>query len=86
MAKVNNFNFGSIVIDGKQYAHDVVVLPDGTVKEKGSQLFGQNPFHLNEKDCLTADLIAQWHSGRRSPSYFLMPKYSRAVQRGLPTG
>ena len=34
MAKVNRFDFGSIVIDGKQYGHDVVVLPDGTVKER----------------------------------------------------
>ncbi len=34
MAKVNSFEFGSIVIDGKQYDYDVVVLPDGTVKER----------------------------------------------------
>lgn len=34
MAKVNSFNFGSIVIDDKQYDYDVVVLPDGAVKER----------------------------------------------------
>ncbi len=34
MAKVNNFEFGSIVVDGKQYAYDVLVLPDGTVRER----------------------------------------------------
>ena len=42
MAKVNRFDFGSIVIDGKQYSYDVVVLPDGTVKEReaGKAKFG----------------------------------------------
>lgn len=34
MAKVSSFDFGSIVVDGIQYAYDVVVLPDGTVKER----------------------------------------------------
>jgi len=34
MAKVNSFDFGSIVIDGKEYGYDVVVLPDGCVKER----------------------------------------------------
>lgn len=34
MAKINRFNFGFIVIDGKQYAYDVLILPDGTVKER----------------------------------------------------
>ena len=34
MAKVNSFKFGSIVIDGKQYGYDVVILADGTVKER----------------------------------------------------
>ena len=34
MEKINRFDFGSIVIDGKRYGHDVVVLPDGTVKER----------------------------------------------------
>jgi hypothetical protein len=34
MAKISSFNFGFIVVDGKQYIHDVVILPDGTVKER----------------------------------------------------
>jgi len=34
MAKIDSFNFGFIVVDGKQYIHDVVILPDGTVKER----------------------------------------------------
>ncbi len=36
MAKIDSFNFGFIVVDDKQYAHDVVILPDGTVKERNS--------------------------------------------------
>jgi len=34
MAKIDRYNFGFIVIDGKQYVHDVLILPDGTVKER----------------------------------------------------
>jgi len=34
MAKITSFNFGFIVVDGKQYVHDIVILPDGTVKER----------------------------------------------------
>ena len=50
MAKVNSFDFGSIVIDGKQYAHDVVVLPDGSVKEREASkaMFGSHNIRKNE--------------------------------------
>ena len=34
MAKIDSFNFGFIVVDGKQYVSDVVILPYGTVKER----------------------------------------------------
>jgi len=34
MARINSFNFGFIVVDGKQYVCDVLILPDGTVKER----------------------------------------------------
>ena len=34
MAKIDSFNFGFIVVDGKQYVHDVLILPDGTVRER----------------------------------------------------
>ena len=34
MAKIDRYNFGLIVIDGKQYVHDVLILPDGTVKKR----------------------------------------------------
>jgi hypothetical protein len=34
MAKITSFNFGFIIVDDKQYSHDVIILPDGTVKER----------------------------------------------------
>lgn len=34
MAKIDSFNSGFIVIDGKQYVADVLILPDGRVKER----------------------------------------------------
>ena len=40
MAKIDSFNFGFIVVDDKQYTHDVVILPDGTVKERNPEKAG----------------------------------------------
>jgi hypothetical protein len=34
MTKINKYNFGSIVIDGKEYVRDVLILTDGTIKER----------------------------------------------------
>jgi hypothetical protein len=34
MTKIDSFNFGFIIVDEKQYTYDVVILPDGTVKER----------------------------------------------------
>jgi hypothetical protein len=50
MAKINSFNFGFIVIDGKQYASDVLILPDGTVKERepGKGRFGSHLIKTSE--------------------------------------
>jgi hypothetical protein len=50
MAKVNSFDFGSIVIDGKQYGYDVVILPDGTVKERETSkaMFGNHAITRGE--------------------------------------
>ena len=50
MAKVNSFDFGSIVIDGKNYPYDVVVLADGTVKEREASkaMFGGHSIRKNE--------------------------------------
>lgn len=50
MAKVNSFDFGSIVIDGKQYGYDVIVLPDGNVKEREASkaMFGGHNIRKSE--------------------------------------
>jgi len=40
MAKINRYNFGSIVIDGKQYVCDVLILTDGTIKERETSKAG----------------------------------------------
>lgn len=44
MTKVDSLSFGSIVVDGREYDYDVVVLPDGTVKEREAtrELFGSH--------------------------------------------
>ena len=34
MAKIDSFNFGFIAIDGKQYVNDVLIFPDGSVKDR----------------------------------------------------
>ena len=34
MARINSFNFGFIVVDGKQHVCDVLILPDGIVRER----------------------------------------------------
>ena len=54
MAKIDSFNFGFIVVDDKQYAHDVVILPDGTVKERnpGKGRLGSHSITRNEIEAL----------------------------------
>ena len=34
MAKINSFNFGFIVVDGRQHVPDALILPDSTVRER----------------------------------------------------
>lgn len=34
MAKIDSFQFGSIVIDGRKYGHDILIFPDGVVRER----------------------------------------------------
>jgi hypothetical protein len=55
MAKIDSFNFGFIVVDEKQYAHDVVIMPDGTVKERnaGKGRLGSHSIARNEIEALT---------------------------------
>lgn len=50
MPKIDGFNFGFIIIDGKQYVHDVLILPDGTIKERepGRGRIGSHSITINE--------------------------------------
>ena len=50
MAKIDSFNFGFIVVDEKQYAHDVVILPDGTVKERDGERADGKSFHCPQRN------------------------------------
>ena len=54
MAKVDSFSFGSIVIDGKKYGRDVLVFPDGTVRQRkgGFWKFGSHAIKRDEIDQL----------------------------------
>jgi len=47
MAKINEFNFGFIMVDEKQYDHDIVILPDGSVHERspGKGRLGSHTIH-----------------------------------------
>jgi hypothetical protein len=55
MAKIDSFNFGFIVVDDKQYTYDVVILPDGTVKERdgGKGRLGSHSIARSEIETLT---------------------------------
>ena len=55
MAKIDSFNFGFIVVDNKQYAYDVIILPDGTVKERDSSKgrLGSHSIASSEIEALT---------------------------------
>jgi hypothetical protein len=39
MPRIEGFKFGSIVIGGKRYGRDVLILPDGTVKQRKGGLW-----------------------------------------------
>jgi hypothetical protein len=55
MAKIDSFNFGFIVVDEKQYSSDIVILPDGTVKERtpGKGRLGSHTIARGEIEALT---------------------------------
>jgi hypothetical protein len=55
MARIDSFNFGFIVVDDKQYAHDVIILPDGTVRERnpGKGRLGSHSIARSELDELS---------------------------------
>ena len=52
MPKIDSFNFGSIVIGGKNYGCDIFMLPDGTVKQRkgGFWKFGSHVIKKGEID------------------------------------
>ncbi len=52
IAKVDDFQFGSIVISGKQYGHDVLLFPDGMVTQRkgGFWKFGSHTVKKAEID------------------------------------
>jgi hypothetical protein len=55
MCKIDSFNFGFIVVDEKQYSSDIVILPDGTVKERnpGKGRLGSHTISRGEIEALT---------------------------------
>jgi len=55
MCKIDAFNFGFIVVDEKQYDHDIVILPDGTVKERtpGKGRLGSHTIACSEIEALS---------------------------------
>ena len=50
MAKNDSFSFGSIVVDGRKYRKDLILLPDGTVKQRpgGFWMFGDHNIKKEE--------------------------------------
>jgi len=50
MAKIDSFSFGSIVVDGKKYRRDLILFPDGTVKQRkgGLWIFGDHNIKKEE--------------------------------------
>jgi len=55
MVMVDSFKFGSIVLDGKKYARDVFLFPDGSIKKRkgGFWKFGSHDIKKNEIEELT---------------------------------
>lgn len=38
MPRIESFSFGSIVIGGKTYGHDILILPDGTINRRRASI------------------------------------------------
>ncbi len=49
MAKIDAFNFGFIVVDGKQYVSDVLILSDGSVTDRDASR-GRTGSHFVSKN------------------------------------
>ncbi len=58
MAKIDKFSFGSIIIDGKKYSRDVLILADGTVRKRkgGFLMFGSHGIKKEEVEELAEDM------------------------------
>jgi hypothetical protein len=50
MTKIDSFSFGSIVVNGKKYHHDIIIHPDGMVERRkgGLCMFGPHSFTKEE--------------------------------------
>ena len=50
MVKVDSLSFGSITVGGRKYRRDVILLPDGTVKQRkgGFWIFGSHKINREE--------------------------------------
>jgi hypothetical protein len=50
MIKIDSFSFGSIVVNGKKYRHDIIIHPDGMVERRkgGLWMFGPHSFTKKE--------------------------------------
>ena len=57
MARIDSFNFGFIVVDEKQYSRDIIILPDGSVKERnpGKGRLGSHTIAKNEIESLVRE-------------------------------
>ena len=55
MAKIDELIFGSIVVDGKKYRRDILILAGGTVKERkgGFLMFGSHEIKKRELEELS---------------------------------
>jgi hypothetical protein len=55
VAKIDELDFGSIVVEGKKYRRDILILADGTVKKRkgGFLVFGNHEIKKQELDELS---------------------------------
>ena len=65
MARIDEFSFGSIVIDGKKHRKDVLIFTDGTVKKRkgGFLMFGSHNIKKEEIEELAQSTRSDnhWH-------------------------
>jgi hypothetical protein len=48
--KIDNFHFGSIVIDGKKYTHDIFIYPDGKVEQRKGGIWRFGPHSIKGEE------------------------------------